>query len=291
MLPLLKMGGSCGFLDEICYDYTNDDGFFVEDLMNKYAIRVLVFGLMGLALVLASLACSLQQNSSGADKDAKTTPADRSAVKKETQAKALSAQDILDRSTEAMKTVKTLSLRMVVASGSAGILMEIHGEGVIEQPFKAYLKMDYAGETIEVLTISQTEAYIKQPGSASWEAIEASQLSQPGGMNVDVIQQLGIVGFADELELADPESIEGVDCYHITFSLDMTKYLSELGPAGAQIDATTAHGAGSIWVGQDDFLTRKFVFRLDAAVQGITVNASTEITLFDFNLPVEIPSP
>jgi hypothetical protein len=259
--------------------------------MHQRASRKKVFVLICIILTLASLACQPKKTGSSSDSDENTNQKDSSKVKEELQQKELTAQEILDKSTEAMKNVKTMSLQLIVTSGSAGISIEINGEGVIEQPDKAYLKMDYAGQTIEVLTLSKTEAYIKQSGSTTWEPIAVEQLSQPGGMNVDVPQQLGIAGFADDIYLAGSETIEGVDCYHLTFGVDMTKYLAQLGEAGAQIDANTSEGAGEFWIDKEDFLMRKFLFNLDVAVQGVTVNASTQITMSKYNEPVKIPSP
>jgi len=94
-------------------------------------------------------------------------------------------------------------------------------------------------------------------------------------MNVDVIKPAGHCWFCRRDQPCQPERIDGVECYHITFSLDMAKYLDNLGEAGVQIDAATSKGTGELWVGADDFLTRKFLFNLDATVQGVTVNAST----------------
>jgi hypothetical protein len=241
-------------------------------------------------LVLASLACSLQKNA-GSSSDTNNTSKGNSVGKEKTQVKLLTAKEILDKSTQAMKNVKSMSLQLTITSGGAGVSIEINGEGVVEQPDKAYIKMDFAGQTIEMLMLSKTEAYMKQPGSTDWEPVPADQLSQPGGMNVDVIQQLGIVGFANELNLDGSEILGGVDCYHITFSLDIAKYLAQLGEAGSQIDATTSTGTGDLWIGKDDFLMRKFLFNFDAMTQGVTVNASTLMTMSKFNQPVEIPSP
>ena len=82
-----------------------------------------------------------------------------------------------------------------------------------------------------------------------------------------------------------------MDCYHLTFGVDMTEYLAQLGEAGVQIDANTSEGAGEFWIGQEDFLMRKILFNLDAVIQGVTVNASTDIIMSKYNEPVEIPSP
>jgi hypothetical protein len=259
--------------------------------MYQRSSRVKVFVLICIMLALASLACSLQKAGISSTSDEKTTSKDSSNAKEESLIKELTAQEILDKSTEAMKNVKTMSLQFLVTTGSAGISFEINGEGVMELPDKSYIKMDYAGQIIEVLTLSKTEAYMRQPGSTTWETIDISQLNQPGGMNVDVTEQLIVVDFTDEINLASPEPVDSVNCFHITFSVDMAQYLSELGEAGAQIDAATSKGTGELWIGTDDFLTRKFLFTLDAAVQGVTFTGSTEITMSKFNEPVEIPIP
>jgi len=235
-------------------------------------------------LVSSCLACQLQKTGSSSNKE-------DTGSKAKPQQNTLTAQEVLNKTTDAMQAIKTMSMVMKVTSGGGGVSVEINGEGVIEMPDRAYIKMDLAGQSIEILTLSKTETYVKQPGSTKWEPGSADQLGLIGNMNVDVIQQLGITGFANDIKLAGDENVEGVNCYHITFSLDMTKYLAQLGDAGSQLDAATAKGSGELWVGTDDFLTRKFLFNLEASSQGVTINVSTLLTLNKFNEPVEIPSP
>jgi hypothetical protein len=245
------------------------------------------FSVICIALLLTTFACNLQKSEGISRTEVEPSSIETSAP----QLKNLTAQEILDKSTEAMKNVQSMSLQLSITSGGAGVSIEINGEGVIEQPDKAYIKMDFAGQSIEMLTLSKTEVYMKQPGSTNWESVQADQLNPLSGMNLDVIQQLGIVGFANEINLADPEIIDGVNSFHLTYSLDMTKYLSQLDEVGVQIDASSAKGSGDLWIGQSDFLIRKFLFNLDAVAQGVNINASTQMKLSNFNEPVEIPVP
>ena len=46
-----------------------------------------------------------------------------------------------------------------------------------------------------------------------------------------------------------------------------------------------------MFIGKDDFLTRKFTFLLEAEVQGMSVEATTELSISKFGEPVEIPTP
>ena len=259
--------------------------------MYQRTIRMNVFLFICIALLFASLACSLQKTEGNTSTDNEPSSKERSTSDEKPPVKELTAQEILDKSTEAMKNVKSMGFQLAVTSGGVGVSIEINGEGVIEQPDKAYIHMDFAGQAIEMLMLSKTEVYMKQPGSTNWEPVAADELSLSGRMNFDVIQQLGVVGFANEINLADPEIIDGVNCYHLTYSLDMAKYLSQLGDLGSQIDASSATGTGDLWVGKGDFLTRKFLFNLDATTQGVTISASTQLTLAKFNEPVVIPAP
>lgn len=256
--------------------------------MNSKTTVVKVFVLVFIALMATSLACSLSKNGG--------TTIEKSTVIK-TQPIELTANELLTRSSEAIKDVKTLYIKITITSGSGGISIEINGEGVVEQPDKSYIEMNVFGQTIEMLMLSETEVYIKQPGSTNWEQVSLDQLnqvgglSQVGGLNIDVIQQLGVIDFANNTNLGNAETIDGVDSYHITFNIDMEKYLSQLGEFGTQIDVNTAKGTGELWVGKVDYLPRKFLFNLDASIQGVTINASTLLTLSKFNQPVDIPSP
>jgi len=140
-----------------------------------------VFAWVCSMLVLATLACSLQKTATSSDADEKRPRRIVPPVVEQPQIKALTAQEIIEKSTEAMKGVDTMSLDMVITTGSAGISIEMNGEGVIQQPDKAYLKMDYAGQVIEVLDPKQYGGLHETAGSTTWQSVDIGQINQPGG--------------------------------------------------------------------------------------------------------------
>jgi len=88
--------------------------------MNQKTSHAKVFVLIGVMLALASLACSLQKTDSSSTSEEKNTSKESSNEKEKSQLKELTAQEIIDKSTDAMKSVRTLSLQLNITSGSSG---------------------------------------------------------------------------------------------------------------------------------------------------------------------------
>lgn len=205
----------------------------------------------------------------------------------------LSAEEILVKSQEKSAAMKTAQIKMVMDMTASGMKFSLNAEGVVESPDKAHLKMSLMGQTIEVLTLSSTETYMKT--GTAWEKIPADQMQSSSGMNTNLaIQQSELLKYLKNLSYKNIEKIGGVDCYHLTFDMDMQKALElAMGESGAsslgEIKSTTT--TGEMWVGVDDFYTRKLTFTMNLEVQAQKMDLTMTLEMSEFDKPVTFPNP
>jgi outer membrane lipoprotein-sorting protein len=208
-----------------------------------------------------------------------------------TPAKPLTAEEIVAQSNAKMKDVKTMHFNMDVSTEVSGMAITITSTGVAEQPDKAYMTMEAMGQKVEVLVLSKTEVYMREGNSTSWTPVPADQLSQVG-TNTDVMAQLQITDMANNIVKAEDEKIDGVDCYHLTFDIDLKKYFEKVNPSMAeQIQVGDNPGKGELWVGKADMLNRKLTMNASFTTQGTEATLDMTMTATDFNKPVDIPQP
>ena len=203
----------------------------------------------------------------------------------------LTAEEILAQSRDKMEDVKSMRMEMNIVIQAGGTNLTITADAVTEQPDRAYIEMSVMGQKVEVLTMSKTEIYLKQPGSAAWEPVPADQIAEMG-LNMDIYSQLNVNDIASNIKKAGDEEIDGTDCYHITFDVDAEKYLQGSGQmAGVTIDPASTTATGEIWIGKSDLLNRQLDIQLTTTIQGMSTKMGTTITMSGFNEPVDIPTP
>lgn len=205
--------------------------------------------------------------------------------------KSLTAAEILSQATQKMGDVKSLAMEMNITIQASGTNLIITGEGVTERPDKAYLKMSVMGQTIEVVTKSETEVYLRQAGSTTWEQVSADEIEQVG-INIDLFTQMKIDDIAEDPKLAGSEKVNGTDCYKLTFDVNLENYLQGNGQIiGVAIDPASTKATGEAWVGKNDSLLRKLDIQLTTTIQGISAKIGNTATFSEFNQPVDIPEP
>ena len=91
--------------------------------------------------------------------------------------KPLTAEELMEKSYAKMDTLKTMNSSMEVIIEAAGQSMTVTGELQNELPDKSYAVLQSSGQTVEVLSLSLTELYIKDAAGA-WQAIPAEQIKQ-----------------------------------------------------------------------------------------------------------------
>lgn len=207
--------------------------------------------------------------------------------------KPMTAMEIMQKAVENTNQLQTVRYKMTVDASAAGQAMQLKGEGMVQLPNKAYAKMEMLGQTVETLQLSKDEIYARQAGTSEWQAVTADQLSQ-SGLNTDVIsQQNTYFEFYRDAALAEKTQINGVDCYHITFNLDLDGLMKKMMQAEvlAMIDTSNGSGKGEAWVSQKDLLIQRVTIEMNYAIQGQAVSSKTTMDYSDFNEPVELPTP
>jgi outer membrane lipoprotein-sorting protein len=205
--------------------------------------------------------------------------------------KQLTAQEVLNESSQKGQEIKTAKMEMTINMKMQGMSLAMTANGVIEAPDKVYMTMNAAGQNIEILVLSKDEMYMKMPGADSWTPVPADQMGQTG-MNTDILSQLKLGDIAQNPKLEAEEKVDGVDCYHVSFEIDMAKYMENFGQSmEGMIDPSQPTVNVQMWVGKSDLLVRKLTMGLKLNVQGAAAEADYVILMKDYNQPVEIPTP
>lgn len=190
------------------------------------------------------------------------------------------AMDLLSKSTQAMKNVKSYHLVLkIVAAGTA-----INAEGDVVLPDKTRLMMDLgpAGQA-QVLVIGG-HSYTKIPGQDAY--VEASTGGSPLGASSNPI---GFAEFAESANIIGDEMIDGTDTTHVKFSYDAAKALAMAAAQSGLATPTTVVSIGKadadMWIEKSTGYMRMFKYTL--LVSG--TDTSTTITLSKFNEEVTPP--
>lgn len=207
--------------------------------------------------------------------------------------KPMTSMEIMQKAVDNTNQLQSLKYIMTVDVSASGQSLQLKGEGVVQLPDKSYAKMDALGQTVETLQLSKDEIYARQAGTSEWQAVTADQLSQ-SGLNTDVIsQQNTYFEFYRDAALGEETQINGVDCYHITFNLDLDGLMKKMMQAEvlAMIDTSNGSGKGEAWVSKKDLLIQRVTIEMNYAIQGQAVSSKTVMEYSGFNEPVELPTP
>ena len=203
------------------------------------------------------------------------------------------------KNSEKLKTV-TISAEenMEILSQSMNITMD----GVIELPEKAYLKMSTSGQSVQMLMLSQDEVYARMSDSDPWQQVDISSGLDSLGLNVDFLSQQNAFSLYEDPEYLDDEVINGVNCYHLSYTVDFQSYFDKLLTASAADMFTLENvtSGGEIWIGKADMQVHKN--SLEASLTMAVTDASYGVQSVDlaidmivfythFNEPVTIPEP
>jgi outer membrane lipoprotein-sorting protein len=203
----------------------------------------------------------------------------------------MSAQEILEKSQQEMANISSAQVKLVMDMTASGVQLSLNAEGAVEPPDKAYMKMSIMGQTIETLMLGPTEAYLNT--GTGWEPVPASELGS-SGMNTNLVtQQSELLNYLKNLAYKSTEQVGGVDCYQLTFDLDLSEALKlamtqDITGVLGEISGTAS---GEMWVGTNDFYMRKLVLKMSFELQAQKVDVTMTMEMLNFNQPVTFPSP
>ena len=190
-----------------------------------------------------------------------------------------------------MKAVTTMKYMMTNSAKGSGFGSLADGKGRYQSPNAFFLQLNFAGDAVEILSLAPELYYWRLPGSSTWDATTANEVNKLYTVSTP-FELLELEGMAQNIQRLDNENVDGADCYHIRFDLDMAKYIemigySTLGP----LDLKQASGVAQIWAGSGDMLFRQARIELISSIAGDDASIKENWIFYDFNLPVEIPLP
>jgi hypothetical protein len=201
------------------------------------------------------------------------------------------AEEILSMGTANMKAVITMKYMMTNSAKGNGFGSLADGKGRFQNPEQFYLQLNFAGDAVEILSLSPLEYYWRLPGGSTWEPTTAGEVNKLYTVS-SPLELLKLEGMALNLQKLDNEQVDGVDCYHIRFDLDMAKYIEMIGYSSlGPIDLNRATGIVQIWAGRDDMLFRQTRIEIVSTESGDDSSIKEKWVFYNFNEPVEIPKP
>lgn len=206
--------------------------------------------------------------------------------------KPLTAEELMEKSYAKMDTLKTMNSSMEVIIEAAGQSMTVTGELQNELPDKSYAVLQSSGQTVEVLSLSLTELYIKDAAGA-WQAIPAEQIKQLG-LTINSNDQMKQIREAmTELTLVGDDTVNETPCKKITYTLDAEKaFTSIMDPSVLDyIDMATVITKGEACIADKGFYMLKNVMDLTFTSQGTEIHEAVTVINTKFDEPVEIPTP
>jgi hypothetical protein len=200
-------------------------------------------------------------------------------------------EEILSIGTANMETVTTMKYMMTNSAKGSGFGAVADGKGRYQNPEQFYLQLNYGGDAVEILSLSPNAYYWRLPGGPPWESTTQAEVNKLYSVS-SPSELLKLGGMAQNIQKLDNEQVDGVNCYHIRFDLDMAKYIqmigySTLGP----INLNHATGVVQIWAGVEDMYFRQTRIELVSTDSGDDASIKEKWVFYDFNKPVDIPLP
>ncbi|HWQ47263.1 MAG TPA: LppX_LprAFG lipoprotein [Longilinea sp.] len=206
----------------------------------------------------------------------------------------LSAQEILTNSSTAMENVSSFTYTMYIMINSGETPSTISVNGVAEPPDHTYMTLEVSEGTVEMVMLSTEEIYVRilnLENPQDWTVVPPEQLGQLGFDLDSVLQTGNSLDYYIDPQLVGTETINGVECYHITYTIDTTEMMATLGEFYQAAEVTLDDATGEVWVGVDDSLIYKTQSNVAVTAMGIQTQEAVTINLSAFNEPVEIPDP
>jgi hypothetical protein len=203
------------------------------------------------------------------------TPQETPALPDTSSGVILSPEEILRRGAQAMRGVS--SARIVFAQEDVGNYTA-SGEGLVALPDRAHFEKvsSYDQEPVETIIIGATGYWVDESVSGGWNSGPVAPFASNPARWVDLIQ------FARDPTPLGEESVNGVDCYHLEFAVDLEPGWLGLFSGG---------GTGEAWISKADFSLVKALYDLqyEGARESATMHLSLELS--DLNEPVSIEAP
>lgn len=205
----------------------------------------------------------------------------------------LTADQVLQKMAEKSKELKTgqTTMEMTMTAGGESLIMT--SEGVFENPEKSYQTVSMLGVTQQVLTLSLTEMYTRASDAEAWVKMDVSGNEQMNDLFDFSKNPEQLVKFYKNATMLTDEKVNGVDCYHISFDLDMVEMLKSANISEEDMGGVSFSGPAKVesWISKADFFNHKMTEKFTMISTGQEINTEVTVTVSGHNQPVEIPTP
>jgi hypothetical protein len=199
----------------------------------------------------------------------------------------LPADQILTVSTNNTMVATSLKFSMTSSIQENDTAIMVTGNGIMVPPDQFDFNLNYGGDAIEILRLGPTESYFRFPGEQSWTDVSG----EIGSYIVTTpIEQFRLRDLAENLVKLDNEDVDGINCFHIRFDMNMNEYFKMIESKNSG-EANDFSGVIDIWAGKDDLLFRQTVIEVKYEVSGYTLKFKEKWKFYDYNEPVELPKP
>jgi len=207
--------------------------------------------------------------------------------------KELTAQEIVQKMADNSKNLKTGHMEMTLTLSALGQSLSGSSSGVFENPDKSHISMDLLGSHVEVLVLSPTEIYQRASSTDTWQKAPENATGQFGGITDISRNPEKLLPLYQNLQLLGKETVDGTECYHLSFELDLLKVMETMGVNMESMAGASYKELGKVenWVGTKDFFVRKVSQKFTLVAEGQEVDVESVTTISQINQPVEIPTP
>ena len=187
----------------------------------------------------------------------------------------LSAEEIMAQSAKAMRRVT--SARIIFYQEDVGNYTA-SGEGVVTMPDRVHMERmsSYDEAAVETIVIGSTGYWVDEAISSGWNSGPVAPFASNPARWVELLR------FYSNPTLLAEERINGVDCYHLDFTVNL-----EPGWLGL----FSGEGSGEAWISKADLSLVKAAY--DLQYEGARESATMHLTfeLSELNDPVTIVAP
>ena len=204
-----------------------------------------------------------------------TTPAGTVSPKEPSPEVVLSAEEIMDRSAETMSGVATAHI--IFAQEQVGGYTA-SGEGVLALPDRAHIDTlsSYDDAPVETIVIGSTGYWVDESVSGGWNSGPIAPFASNPARWVELLQ------FYSSPTLLAEETINGVNCYHLGFTVSLEPGWLGLFSGG---------GTGEAWISKADLtlVNANYSLLYEGARESATMHLTLELS--ELNEPVTIVAP
>jgi len=200
--------------------------------------------------------------------------------------------EILKKSFETTKTMKSAKVAIDISVSAQGLNMVFTGEGAVKMPDQSYMKMKVMGQEYEMLMLSKDEVYVRTAADKPFTKVDSSQMNQVGTNPDFLSQQVKMLELYENPKLIGVEKLDGVDTYHISFTMDLQKVMNMTGQQlPPEAKDMKGNAEAEAWITTADLYQVKSVIKMDYVFQSVAAKLEMTMTMKDINQPVDLPKP